>query len=185
MDDRAYRFGYRALAPKVGGDPPAPNRVSEDNRNKRSSTACSECKQRRIKCRVDGSGPPCTECALHGRECIFDERQDKRRKVAREQIIEDLKRTQDELTYARGYLEYLLEAIRNGAPQDVYELVNAIRGGVADEQIPALISQITRISPKFDISHPSDGYSRYSQMLDGGQDDTPDGTPDGPDRRRR
>ncbi|KAL3460280.1 hypothetical protein BJX64DRAFT_188389 [Aspergillus heterothallicus] len=49
MDDPMYRSGYRPLAPKVGADPPTPNRGAEDNRSKRSSTACSECKQRRIK----------------------------------------------------------------------------------------------------------------------------------------
>jgi hypothetical protein len=44
-----YRSAYRPLAPKIGSEPPAQNRGLEDNRNKRSSTACSECKQRRIK----------------------------------------------------------------------------------------------------------------------------------------
>jgi hypothetical protein len=44
-----YRSAYRPLAPKIGSEPPAQSRGLEDNRNKRSSTACSECKQRRIK----------------------------------------------------------------------------------------------------------------------------------------
>jgi hypothetical protein len=185
MDDRMYRSAYRPLAPKIGSEPPAQSRGLEDNRNKRSSTACSECKQRRIKCSVDGTGPPCTECALHGRECIFDEKQDKRRKVAREQIVEDLKRTQNDLKNARGYLEYLIDAIRYSNRDDVYALVDAIRSGASDEQIPDLILQLTRFPPKIAFSNPADGYPRYSKMLDGGADGTPDGLPDGHSRSRR
>jgi hypothetical protein len=105
--------------------------------------------------------------------------------VAREQIIDDLKQTQNDLKNARGYLEYLLDAIRYSNREEVYALVDAIRSGASDEQIPHLISQITRFPPKFDFFNPADGYPRYNQMLDGGADDTPDGLPDGPSRSRR
>jgi hypothetical protein len=105
--------------------------------------------------------------------------------VAREQIVEDLKRTQNDLKNARGYLEYLIDAIRYSNRDDVYALVDAIRSGASDEQIPDLILQLTRFPPKFAFSNPADGYPRYSQMLDGGADGTPDGLPDGHSRSRR
>jgi hypothetical protein len=105
--------------------------------------------------------------------------------VAREQIVEDLKRTQNDLKNACGYLEYLIDAIRYSNRDDVYALVDAIRSGASDEQIPDLILQLTRFPPKIAFSNSADGYPRYSQLLDGGADGTPDGLPDGHSRSRR
>ncbi|KAL2870951.1 uncharacterized protein BJX67DRAFT_211437 [Aspergillus lucknowensis] len=129
-----------------------------------------------LQCSVDSaSGPPCSECALHGRECVFDERLDKRRKVAREQTEELLRKTQEERNHARGCLEYLLNAIRYSDRADVDALIDAIRDGATDNQIPMLIAQITHLSPTSYVSDSPEWYVRPDRIADG----VPDGVADG------
>ncbi|KAL5357543.1 hypothetical protein BJX96DRAFT_172619 [Aspergillus floccosus] len=110
---------YRALCP--------PSPYTED----RSISTCS----------ADTTGSPCTECAIHGRECIIDEYADKRRKVA-------AKRAQEELKYYRGFLEQLIEAIRTADGVSVDAIINIIRSGASHEEILAVVTQSLSGGPK-------------------------------------
>lgn len=185
MADHPLR--YPPIAPK-GPDTelPAPSRSPDEIRTKRASTACGECKQRRTKCTVDDSGPPCAECALHNRECVIDELADKRRKVAAKETEENLKKsqrdlaksrkdhekTQGELEYYRSYVRYLLDAIRFGQLEDVNSLIAVIRRGATEREIGNFLSQFAHIVPQFSLDTP-----RGSDSTNG-----EDGTPvvDGP-----
>ncbi|KAL4922879.1 hypothetical protein BDW62DRAFT_171931 [Aspergillus aurantiobrunneus] len=179
MPDQLQRQGFRSIAPKGTEfeiEPPTTSRSHEDNRTKRASTACGECKQRRTKCTVDDAGTSCTECALHNRECIIDELADKRRKVAARETAENLRKTQGELAIAQGelnyyrsYVRYLLNAIRFCELADVDELVAVIRNGSTDEQIQTFLAQFAHIFPEFSLRT-----SHGSHSMDGA-----DGTPDG------
>ncbi|KAG2417349.1 hypothetical protein HFD88_008568 [Aspergillus terreus] len=122
-------------------DPPTPGPPSDEGKIKRASAACGECKRRRTKCSADTTGSPCTECAIHGRECIIDEYADKRRKVA-------AKRAQEELKYYRGFLEQLIEAIRTGDGVSVDAIINIIRSGASHEEILAVVTQSLSGGPK-------------------------------------
>ncbi|KAJ9244928.1 transcriptional regulator family: Fungal Specific TF [Paecilomyces variotii] len=123
----------RALAPRTTLTPESgtPGPATEESKIKRASTACKECKRRRTKC---STGNPCTECAAHDRECVYDESADKRRKVA-------AKRAQEQLDYYRGLLERLLESIRYCERAEVDHIVAVIRGGASLDDISAVIEQ--------------------------------------------
>jgi len=124
----------RALAPRVASTPEslAPGSgAAEEIKTKRASTACKECKRRRTRC---STGNPCAECAAHGRECVYDELADKRRKVA-------AKRTQEELDYYRGFLERLLDSIRYCEPGHIDQIINVIRGGASLDEILSVVEQ--------------------------------------------
>ncbi|KAF9889250.1 hypothetical protein FE257_007563 [Aspergillus nanangensis] len=123
----------RPIAPRMAPDPPAPGPPADEGKIKRASAACGECKRRRTKCSADTTGSPCTECALHGRECVIDEFADKRRKVA-------AKRAQEDLKYYRGFVEELLEAIQIGHRESVEAIIDVIRSGASHEQIRTVIS---------------------------------------------
>ncbi|KKK19534.1 hypothetical protein ARAM_006861 [Aspergillus rambellii] len=146
-DQGPPRPNFRPIAPRLVPDPPA-QKNSDDGRTKRASTACAECKRRRTKCSADNTGTPCTECALHNRECIIDEFADKRRKVA-------AKRAQEDLKYFRGFLEQLLEAIRYGDRTNVEILIEAIRTGASHEEIHSVISKFSNIQSKIELKIPT------------------------------
>ncbi|KAI9925151.1 hypothetical protein MW887_006071 [Aspergillus wentii] len=86
-----------------------------------------------FQCSADITGTPCTECALHNRNCFIDEGADKRRKIS-------VKRTEEELRYYREFVEQLLKAIRQGKHSDVDIIVNAIRSGASQEEIRSVIA---------------------------------------------
>ncbi|KAH1337364.1 hypothetical protein KXV81_002065 [Aspergillus fumigatus] len=87
-----------------------------------------------LKCSANSTGAPCSECALHGRDCIVDEYADKRRKVARDRI-------QEELAYYREFVQQLLAAIRHGNCTDVDVIINVIRSGASLEKIHLIVAQ--------------------------------------------
>ncbi|PLN77210.1 hypothetical protein BDW42DRAFT_6832 [Aspergillus taichungensis] len=128
---------FRPIAPRAVAESPMPGPPIEEpnNKIKRASTACAECKRRRTKCSADTTGTPCTECALHNRECIIDEFADKRRKVAARRAHEDLK-------YYRGFLEQLLTAIRYCNQSTVDSIIDLIRSGASEEEIQNTVSQL-------------------------------------------
>ncbi|KAJ5792382.1 uncharacterized protein N7503_008360 [Penicillium pulvis] len=138
MGDAARPF--RPIAPRtltsadgvgVGQQPPngAP---SDEGRMKRASTACKECQRRRTRC----SGVPCSECVGHpDRECVFDELSDRRRKAT-------AKKTQEELTSLRDFLDQLLEAFRSNDGAAVQHLINRIRAGASHEEIRRIVLHI-------------------------------------------
>ncbi|KAL1847944.1 hypothetical protein Plec18167_004909 [Paecilomyces lecythidis] len=123
----------RALAPRTTLTPESatPGPATEESRIKRASTACKECKRRRTKC---STGNPCTECAAHDRECVYDESADKRRKVA-------AKRAQEQLEYYKGLLERLLDSIRYCERAEIDQIIAVIRGGASLNDISAVVEQ--------------------------------------------
>ncbi|GAD93628.1 C6 finger domain protein, putative [Paecilomyces variotii No. 5] len=135
----------RALAPRttLTPDSATPGPATEESRIKRASTACKECKRRRTKVQsftlpvlpsLCSTGNPCTECAAHDRECVYDESADKRRKVA-------AKRAQEQLEYYRGILERLLESIRYCERAEIDQIIAVIRGGASLNDISAVVEQ--------------------------------------------
>ncbi|PLB55375.1 hypothetical protein P170DRAFT_470794 [Aspergillus steynii IBT 23096] len=157
----------RPIAPRSFPDPPTPGPPPEEGKIKRASMACTECKRRRTKCNAaETAGSPCSECALHGRECIVDEFADKRRKIS-------AKRTEESLKFYRGFVEELLEAIRSGDGPSIESIVNIIRSGASHKEIHSVITQILSQKPRED-----------GDLLDFRKNATPDGkmpdmTPDG------
>ena len=63
---------------------------------------------------------PCTGCAANGRQCVYNELADKRRKVA-------TKHTQEKSAHYRGLLGQLLRAIRLCERDTVDGIVDIIR----------------------------------------------------------
>ncbi|KNG90115.1 hypothetical protein ANOM_002088 [Aspergillus nomiae NRRL 13137] len=124
MTGRHYQ---RRLAPKEELPPiPDDHRPAEQNKRKRASLACLECQ------RDCGPGRPCEPCLLNRRECIYDECNDKRRKISAEATERNLK-------FYRSALENLLRAIQLGTESDVAHMITDIRKG-------ASLSEITRIA---------------------------------------
>ncbi|KAA8644465.1 Zn(II)2Cys6 transcription factor domain-containing protein [Aspergillus tanneri] len=129
--------------------------------------ACTECKRRRTKCNAaDTAGSACSECALHGRECIVDEFADKRRKIA-------AKRTEETLKYYRGFVDELLEAIRTGDSASIEMMVDVIRSGASHKEIHSVITRILNQNPT-DDKKPADAVN--NARTDGKMPDMP---PDG------
>ncbi|KAE8370476.1 hypothetical protein BDV27DRAFT_61692 [Aspergillus caelatus] len=124
------RYYQRRLAPKEELPPtPDDHSPAEQSKRKRASLACLECQRRRIKC---GPGRPCEPCLLNRRECIYNECNDKRRKISAEATEQNLK-------FYRSALENLLRAIQIGSKSDVDHIINDIRKG-------APLSEISRIA---------------------------------------
>ncbi|KAE8377141.1 hypothetical protein BDV26DRAFT_264252 [Aspergillus bertholletiae] len=120
------RHIQRRLAPKEQLPPTADDHSpAEQSKRKRASLACLECQRRRIKC---GPGRPCEPCLLNRRECIYDECNDKRRKISAEATEQNLK-------FYRSALENLLRAIRLGSESDVDHIINDIRKGAPLSEI--------------------------------------------------
>lgn len=138
----------RALAPRIVLIPEnvASGLATEEVKTKRASTACQECKRRRTRC---STGAPCSECAAHGRECIYDELADKRRKVA-------AKHTLEELEYYRGFLERLLESIRYGEPANIDTIIGVIRGGACQEEILVIVNQSLGLTKRVEEKEKND-----------------------------
>jgi hypothetical protein len=72
--------------------------------------------------------------ALHSRDCIIDETADKRRKVGRDRL-------KQELAYCRGFLEELLKAVRHGNREDIDHIINVIQSGVSEKEIRSVIAR--------------------------------------------
>ncbi|OXV07154.1 hypothetical protein Egran_05089 [Elaphomyces granulatus] len=124
----------RALAPRVASIPESlalGSGAAEEIKTKRASTACKECKRRRTRC---STGNPCSQCAAHGRECVYDEHADKRRKVA-------AKRTQEELEYYRDFVESLIDSIRYCEPGHIDQIINVIRSRATTDEILSVVKQ--------------------------------------------
>ncbi|KAK9580836.1 hypothetical protein V6Z92_007943 [Aspergillus fumigatus] len=134
MSHQAPPRPFRPIAPRTALDTPPAGPVAEECKVRRASTACRECQRRRTKCSANSTGAPCSECALHGRDCIVDEYADKRRKVARDRI-------QEELAYYREFVQQLLAAIRHGNRTDVDVIINVIRSGASLEKIHLIVAQ--------------------------------------------
>ncbi|KAL4869719.1 fungal-specific transcription factor domain-containing protein [Aspergillus spectabilis] len=81
---------------------------------------------------------PCDNCRAFGRECIFDETLDQRRRVA-------AKRTADELNYHRDMLNDLLKVMRAEDETYALKLLEIIRRDATAEEIRAYIDHTLSI----------------------------------------
>ncbi|KAL4974630.1 hypothetical protein BDW66DRAFT_161074 [Aspergillus desertorum] len=84
---------------------------------KHKTTACQECKKRKLKCRGE---PPCQNCVANNIECLVNELADQRRKLPQKRKLESLEQSND-------VLSRLLSAIRNSESKKVIQLINLIR----------------------------------------------------------
>ncbi|KIX08655.1 uncharacterized protein Z518_03312 [Rhinocladiella mackenziei CBS 650.93] len=71
---------------------------------------------------------PCISCTSRNTECVKDEYDDRRRRLAVRRKVEILEND-------RRLLEDLLNAIRTGRPSQVDSLVNLIRGNATRQEI--------------------------------------------------
>ncbi|KAL4949495.1 hypothetical protein BDW69DRAFT_74365 [Aspergillus filifer] len=149
---------YRVLAPRPPETETPATSLSppEGTRTRRASTACGECKQRRIKCTPgEKPGDPCVECAANNKECVKDETKDKRRKLAAKQTESNLQKTQrnlelvqDELRQTRLFLHGILSTFRYCDISIVNELVSSIRQGYTDDDVQHYVSQLSNQFPQ-------------------------------------
>ncbi|CRG84516.1 hypothetical protein PISL3812_01795 [Talaromyces islandicus] len=128
MDRQPGRVqSYRTIAPRQvdlqGAQMPISS-APEESKTKRASMACLECKKRRTKCTTT---TPCSECLSHGRQCIYDQSADKRRKEHAMTTKNQLQVTQENLDYYHKLLEDILESIRHSDPDQLRQLVEAVR----------------------------------------------------------
>ncbi|KAL5333306.1 hypothetical protein BJX70DRAFT_406335 [Aspergillus crustosus] len=100
-------------APEIQHAPP--NKAT--NGRKHKTTACEECKKKKLKCRGD---PPCQHCAANKIECVVNEMADQRRKTPQKRKLENFKRSED-------ILNRLVECIRVSHESKVVQLVSLIR----------------------------------------------------------
>ncbi|KAJ5720600.1 uncharacterized protein N7483_008534 [Penicillium malachiteum] len=155
---------FRPIAPRTfppggggGHQPPTGGGPPEDGRMKRASTACKECQKRRTRC----SGlPTCSECQAHGRDCIFDELSDKRRKAA-------ARKTQEELDSLRTFLDDLLGVFRDFDPDSIHvqHVVDTIRSGGSNDAIRnAILEARSHLQPTRPSHHPMEHQMINDQM---------------------
>ncbi|OQE84915.1 hypothetical protein PENNAL_c0025G01301 [Penicillium nalgiovense] len=98
------------------------------------------------------TGPPhCTECSTHGRDCVFDEAADRRRKAS-------AKRIQDQLDHFRSFVDDLIGLIRDSDGPTVQLIVNSIRSGATPGEIRDILTRL------LEDDNPSD--SRNSGVRD-------------------
>ncbi|KAL4874781.1 hypothetical protein BJY04DRAFT_174641 [Aspergillus karnatakaensis] len=176
MADQLPRHNFRLIAPRTGTEPPTASRSPDENKTKRATTACGECKHRRTKCFTEEPGGPCTECKFHNRECIIDEMADKRRKVAARETEENLKKTQRELERCRlerdhlqhaltdwaTFAHFLVSAIRYCPISEVHNLIGLARADSSNREIYMFCTQFAHLYPQSNLRHPFE-----PQFMDG------------------
>ncbi|KAB8253486.1 hypothetical protein BDV32DRAFT_134041 [Aspergillus pseudonomiae] len=88
-----------------------------ERRPKRRSLACSSCQRKKVKC---SGPPPCEACAATKSECFFEPLTDKRRRLTRKAVENDME------SY-RHVSMYLISILRSGKEDDVYNLVKEVQ----------------------------------------------------------
>ncbi|KAL4912702.1 fungal-specific transcription factor domain-containing protein [Aspergillus aurantiobrunneus] len=81
---------------------------------------------------------PCDNCRAFGRECIFDETLDQRRRVA-------ARRTADELTYHRDLFNDLLRVLRAEDRSYALRLLELIRRDATNEELRIYIDEVLTV----------------------------------------
>ncbi|KAL4913090.1 hypothetical protein BDW62DRAFT_214528 [Aspergillus aurantiobrunneus] len=107
----------RPLAPVPGLDSQHGATEEPSPARKHKTTACEECKKKKLKCRGD---PPCQHCVANGIECRVNEMADQRRKLPQKRKLEGLEQSND-------ILVRLLSAIRGSENKRIAQLMNLIR----------------------------------------------------------
>ncbi|OJJ05012.1 hypothetical protein ASPVEDRAFT_829340 [Aspergillus versicolor CBS 583.65] len=107
----------RNPAPPLGVE--AQNAATDEGASgrKHKTTACEECKKKKLKCRGD---PPCQHCVANNIECRVDEMADQRRKLPQKRKLEGLEQSND-------ILMRILSAIRDSENKRVAQLMSLIR----------------------------------------------------------
>ncbi|OAP54352.1 hypothetical protein AYL99_11453 [Fonsecaea erecta] len=105
------------------------NELKPSASRKKVSLACLACRRRRTKC--DGS-VPCASCLSRNTECVKDEFDDGRRKLAVKRRLESLEKD-------RHLLDALLEAIRTGGPNQLHALISLIRGNAGRQDLAVFL----------------------------------------------
>ncbi|RAH71875.1 C6 transcription factor [Aspergillus aculeatinus CBS 121060] len=115
----------RSLAPAPGlpQNSKSPDNVVQGRKHK--TTACTACKQKKLKCRGD---PPCQHCVANGIECHVDEMADMRRKFAMKRKLERLEQAEETLTR-------LLETLRDSESKDLAQVLNLIRSNASFDEL--------------------------------------------------
>lgn len=90
--------------------------------------------RREIQC---SGGPPCESCVRYGVECVVDESQDGRRRIAHKRTIDDLEKD-------RHLLLDLVASMRDGKNTYVEQLLSLIRGHASLAEIRAFIDAQVR-----------------------------------------
>ncbi|KIW91353.1 uncharacterized protein Z519_08249 [Cladophialophora bantiana CBS 173.52] len=99
--------------------------LQQASSRKKVSLACLSCRRRRTKC--DG-GVPCASCLSRNTECVKDEFDDGRRKLAVKRRLESLEKD-------RHLLNALLNAIRTGESNQLHALIGLIRNNAARQDL--------------------------------------------------
>ncbi|KAL4948540.1 hypothetical protein BDW69DRAFT_91175 [Aspergillus filifer] len=98
---------------------------------KHKTTACEECKRKKLKCRGD---PPCQNCVANNIECRVNELADQRRKLPQKRKLEGLEQSND-------ILERLLDAMRNNEDKQLVNLMNLIRSNPGMPELQDYLKQ--------------------------------------------
>ncbi|OQV06012.1 Fungal Zn2-Cys6 binuclear cluster domain-containing protein [Cladophialophora immunda] len=127
---------------------------------KKVSLACLACRRRRTKC--DG-GITCDSCLSRNTECVRDENDDGRRKLAVKRRIETLEKD-------RHLLEDLLNALRLAGPNQLNALVTMIRAEAGRHEIKTFLEDGFRDFGAVDEQNRQQEYRRHRHMLGRVQD---------------
>ncbi|KIX95465.1 uncharacterized protein Z520_08982 [Fonsecaea multimorphosa CBS 102226] len=111
------------------GEADLDNKPKASSSRKKVSLACLACRRRRTKC--DG-GVPCASCLSRNTECVKDEYDDGRRKLAVKRRLESLEKD-------RHLLDALLHAIRTGGPNQLHALISMIRGNAGRQDLAVFL----------------------------------------------
>ncbi|OQV08125.1 Fungal Zn2-Cys6 binuclear cluster domain-containing protein [Cladophialophora immunda] len=117
----------RELAPPPDTD--LENALRPSTSRKKVSLACLACRRRRTKC--DG-GVPCASCLSRNTECVKDEYDDGRRKLAVKRRLESLEKD-------RHLLDALLNALGTGGPNQLHALISLIRSSAGRQELASFL----------------------------------------------
>ncbi|BCR98160.1 Zn(II)2Cys6 transcription factor [Aspergillus luchuensis] len=86
----------------------------------KASTACRECKRLKCKCSIGSGTTVCDRCIKNQTLCVFDLDEDMRRKLSH-------KRKLNELEAERGFLQQLVNTLRDSSDDKALQLLGLIR----------------------------------------------------------
>ncbi|KAL4875398.1 hypothetical protein BJY04DRAFT_202129 [Aspergillus karnatakaensis] len=128
------QINSRLLAPVPGAQEIENNAATEEkasNGRKHKTTACEECKKKKLKCRGD---PPCQHCAANGIECVVNEMADQRRKLGQKRRYEGLKDAGD-------IWDRIQSCVAASRPDKAVELINLIRSQAPNAELHAWLKE--------------------------------------------
>ncbi|RAL08504.1 C6 transcription factor [Aspergillus homomorphus CBS 101889] len=121
----------RSLVPAPNLPPSTRSLDNVAQGRKHKTTACTACKQKKLKCRGD---PPCQHCVANGIECHVDEMSDMRRKFA-------MKRKLERLEISEETLMRLIEILRDGKSPRLAQMMCLIRSNATFGELQTFLDQ--------------------------------------------